>query len=129
MKTTASLALAALAAAAAFGQTTFPLPDLPPRASLIDRFLILYCAGLGEVINRPATGAAAPSDPLARTTLEPTVTVGGATAPVLFSGLAPGFAGLYQVNVALPGSVATGTAAVVVSLGGVSSNSVSGVIR
>ena len=32
----------------------------------------------------------------------PIVSVGGASAPVTFSGLAPGFVGLYQVNIQVP---------------------------
>jgi uncharacterized protein (TIGR03437 family) len=38
----------------------------------------------------------------------PTVMIGGIPAPVIFSGLAPGFVGLYQVNVTVPPSTANG---------------------
>jgi len=51
-------------------------------------------------------GSAAPSSPAAKTTAPITVTIGGNTAPVTFSGLVPGYAGLYQVNVTVPGGIA-----------------------
>jgi uncharacterized protein (TIGR03437 family) len=44
---------------------------------------------------------------------------------VSFSGLAPGFAGLYQVNAIMPeGSPAGSAVPVVLSIGGVTSNTV-----
>ncbi|MBK5291623.1 MAG: ThuA domain-containing protein [Acidobacteriia bacterium] len=67
----------------------------------------IYCTGLGPVQPAVPTGAAAPFQPLSVTTLEPVVTIGGSPAQVLFSGLAPGLAGVYQINVASsdPGAV------------------------
>ena len=67
----------------------------------------VYLAGMGAVSNQPADGAAAPSSPLAETTNMPQVylyDVAGnyAQATVTYSGLAPGFAGLYQINFTIP---------------------------
>ena len=80
----------------------------------------LYYNGLGAVDNQPESGGAAPSqEPLARTRVVPTVTIGGRPAQVLFSGLAPGFVGLYQVNVIVPGDAPAGRQPVGLSINGV----------
>jgi uncharacterized protein (TIGR03437 family) len=87
--------------------------------------LQIFCTGLGPVTNQPATGAPAPFSPLAETTTKPTVTIGGVAATVDFSGLVPGYVGLYQVNAHVPQGSATGSAApVVIVIGGVPSNAV-----
>ena len=87
-------------------------------------YVLIYCTGLGAVGNQPATGSPAPSDPLAWSAT-PTVTIGGAAANVQFSGLAPGYVGLYQVNAQVPaGSVTGSSVPVVISMNGVTSNTV-----
>ncbi len=75
----------------------------------------LYVNGLGPVTNTPPSG-----DPAAQsqTTSTPIVTIGGVAAPVSFAGLAPGFAGLYQINVTVPSSIGAGTQPIAVSIGG-----------
>ena len=70
----------------------------------------IYCTGLGPVTNPPASGTAAPTFPPSLTTAPPTVTIGGVPATVSFSGLAPGFVALYQVNVQVPQNAPTGSA-------------------
>jgi uncharacterized protein (TIGR03437 family) len=88
-------------------------------------FVSLYCTGLGAVRNRPAIGAPSPSNPLATTNATPTVTVGGVNASVSFSGLAPGYVGLYQVNFQVPDAAPSGEAVpVILSIGGVTANTV-----
>jgi uncharacterized protein (TIGR03437 family) len=83
----------------------------------------LYCTGLGDVTHRPPLGSPSPSDPLARTLAIPTVTVGGVPALVSFSGLAPGYVGLYQVNLQVPSNAPAGDAVpVILKIGGVTSN-------
>jgi len=87
--------------------------------------VVIYCTGLGAVTNQPASGVGAPAYPypLAETTTRPAVTIGGAPATVLFSGLVPGLVGEYQVNAVVPAASATGSAVpVVISIGGVTSN-------
>jgi uncharacterized protein (TIGR03437 family) len=85
----------------------------------------IYCTGLGPVTNQPASGSSALGDPLSRTTTTPTVMIGGAQADVLFSGLAPGSVGEYQVNVLVPAGSSKGAAvSVVIAIGGATSNTV-----
>ena len=83
-------------------------------------------AAARPVSNQPATGVAAPAGQLSNALLIPTVTIGGVPAAVLnFSGLTPGFVGLYQVNVQVPEAVTPGSAvSLVLTIDGVSSNTV-----
>jgi uncharacterized protein (TIGR03437 family) len=86
-------------------------------------FVSLYCTGLGDVTNRPAAGDPALGDPLSRTTATATVTIGGVQVTPSFSGLAPGYAGLYQVDFQIPASAPSGAAiTVTLSIGGSNSN-------
>jgi uncharacterized protein (TIGR03437 family) len=89
-------------------------------------YLAIYCTGLGAVNNTPADGAPAPStNPLATTLATPTVTIGGVPATVLYSGLAPGLVGLYQVNVQVPANAPTGSAVnLAITVGSLTSNTV-----
>jgi uncharacterized protein (TIGR03437 family) len=58
------------------------------------------------------------------------LTIGGVQANVLFSGLAPNFTGLYQVNAVVPDGVVPGDALpVVLSAAGVSSPPVTMAVR
>ena len=55
----------------------------------------------------------------------PTVTIGGVQARVLFSGMAPGYVGLWQINAEVPSSVTPGPAvSLTITAGGVTSNTV-----
>jgi len=85
-------------------------------------FLLLFCTGLG-VVNPPlASGSAAPTNTLHQTVGTPLVNVANAPAEVTFSGLAPGFVGLYQVNIRLPASTPRGTQPIQIVMNGVASN-------
>jgi uncharacterized protein (TIGR03437 family) len=91
--------------------------------------VVVYATGLGAVTNTPATGAAAPSAPLAETVAKPSVTVGGVAAEVVFSGLTPGFVGLYQVNIRIPDAAPAGSADLIMSQAGQSSAPVKIAVR
>jgi uncharacterized protein (TIGR03437 family) len=86
---------------------TFAVAD-PSAPVTAGDFIAIFCTGLGAVDHPVADGAAAPSSPLSHTLVTPTVTVGGKNANVSFSGLSPGFAGLYQIDAEVPTGVAPG---------------------
>ncbi len=88
-------------------------------------FLIIFGTGLGAVQPTVASGQPAPGNaPLATTVSTPVVNIGGIPAAVAFSGLAPGFVGLYQVNVQVPTEVPSGTQPLQIIMNGVPSNTV-----
>lgn len=70
--------------------------------------ITIYCTGLGMVDPPIPSGTAAPLDTLSYTTHTVTASVGGLNAQVTFAGLAPGYAGLYQVNAVVPQGVTAG---------------------
>jgi len=81
--------------------------------------IAVFATGLGPTDPPVATGDAAPAqEPLARATQPVRVTVGGEDAEVLFAGLSPGFAGLFQVNLIVPAGVPAGDAELIVYSGG-----------
>jgi len=84
----------------------------------------IFCTGLGPVTNPPPTGWLA-GLPLSSTLTTAILTIGGERASVLFSGLAPGSVGEYQVNALMPARSSRGAAVpVVISIGGATSNAV-----
>ena len=97
----------------------------PASPALPNEPLVVYATGIGKLTDQPSTGAAAPSDPLATALDQPTVTVGGTPAKVLFAGLAPAFVGLVQLNIQLPESLAGGNLPIVIESQGDSSPPVS----
>lgn len=84
--------------------------------------ILIYATGLGATTPAVATGAGAPTTVTVNTTVKPTVTIGGQPAAVSFSGLAPGFVGLYQINVQVPTGLPAGSQQLVLTSGGVQAN-------
>jgi uncharacterized protein (TIGR03437 family) len=84
--------------------------------------IVIYCAGLGPVNPPVVAGSAAPSSHPAVTTNPVTVTIGGKSAQVFFSGLVGGLAGEYQVNAYVPKGITPGNAVpLVISVAGFAS--------
>jgi uncharacterized protein (TIGR03437 family) len=84
--------------------------------------LIIWSIGMGPTSPAVTAGQPAPGAPFANLVDTPTVSFGSgssivapATAPPFFDGLAPPYAGLYQINVVIPPNSPTGTVNVVVS--------------
>jgi uncharacterized protein (TIGR03437 family) len=83
-------------------------------------FAFVYVSGLGRVINQPDTGSAAPVHPLASALADVRVTLAGITCEVQYAGLAPGFAGVYQLNFKVPANAPSGSEELVVTAGSTS---------
>ncbi|HXB72405.1 MAG TPA: hypothetical protein VNY05_29475 [Candidatus Acidoferrales bacterium] len=104
--------------------TSYRLVDSSNPATAGGTILQIYCTGMGAVTNQPPSGSPS-GDQLSQTTTTPTVTIGGVQAQVLFSGLAPGSVGEYQVDALVPAGSSKGAAVpVVIAVGGVTSNAV-----
>jgi uncharacterized protein (TIGR03437 family) len=78
--------------------------------------LEIYCTGLGET--------SMSDNGITETVVRPQVSIGGLDAEVLYSGPAPGFAGLYQVNARVVAGSGAGPRPLVMRSGAASSNSV-----
>lgn len=92
------------------------------RPAAAGETVVIYLTGLGTVSNSPAAGQPASLSVLSQTTVAPQVAIGGLSASVAFSGLTPGFIGLYQINAVVPNGVPAGNADLVIQANGVNSN-------
>lgn len=113
------------------GATSAQFPNAKPEAR--GRVLQVFANGTGAsfvdfTTGQPltiASGVIAPTNgvPLYATSFMPTATIGGVPAAIQFSGLAPGFVGLWQLNIVIPQNAPTGNAVpLLVSIGGRVSN-------
>ena len=106
--------------------------------------ILIYGTGQGQVSPAVADGTAAPTSPLANTVAVPTsngttcltnqpsmcVAIGSTGfGDVKYSGLAPGYIGLWQINVVIPSGVTAGAVQVRVLINGTPSNTVTVAVR
>jgi uncharacterized protein (TIGR03437 family) len=70
--------------------------------------VVIYLTGCGQTSPLVGDGQPAPSSPLALTLAAPSVTLGGTSLSVLYSGLTPGQVGLCQINATVPTSTPLG---------------------
>jgi uncharacterized protein (TIGR03437 family) len=85
------------------------------------QFVTIYAAGLGTVTPALPTGKVPPVSPLSTTVFPVTAAVDGLNALVSFAGAAPGFPGLYQINLQIPAGAASGARSLVLFSEGVES--------
>ncbi|HWC99722.1 MAG TPA: hypothetical protein VG456_23340 [Candidatus Sulfopaludibacter sp.] len=64
--------------------------------------VVIYLTGMGATFPAQTAGLPAPSDPLAQTTIDTSVTLGGQNLAILYAGLVPDEVGVYQINATVP---------------------------
>ena len=83
--------------------------------------ITIYATGMGATTPPVVAGMPAPSNPLPLITNTPSVTLGGVDLTLNYAGLAPGEAGVYQINAVVPHGVPHGLQVpLVISQGGAS---------
>jgi uncharacterized protein (TIGR03437 family) len=80
---------------------TLVIPDYPAER---DEVVVLYATGLGRANPPVPTGELNPPDPVSSTIEDVSVSIGGQPYVVLWSGLAPGFLGVFQIHLYVPGN-------------------------
>lgn len=106
----------------------------PSSPAQIGETIAIFVAGMGPVNNTPADGTAASSTNLSTTTNTPDIYLTDSdgnleqAATPAYSGLAPGLAGLYQINFTMPTGLVTGPNASIEIFSGVDSDTVEALI-
>jgi uncharacterized protein (TIGR03437 family) len=96
----------------------------PTSPASAGELLIFMTTGLGVTAPSAETGVILPADAVNPAILQPTVTIGGRPATLTGAFTAPGFLGLYGVIVTVPSGLASGDQPVVITSGGMTSNTV-----
>jgi uncharacterized protein (TIGR03437 family) len=84
-------------------------------------YITIWASGLGNVSPTVTAGAVPPNSPLSTTVNPVTAVIGGISAPVSFAGLAPGYPGLYQLNIQVPANAPSGSQEMTIYVNGVAS--------
>ena len=92
------------------------LTGIPSHPVTSGDVVVIYTIGLGPTSPAVPSGTASPASPLAVVAGDTKVCFGidfpfspAPCFPAAFAGLTPGFVGLYQVNVAIPENLASGS--------------------
>jgi uncharacterized protein (TIGR03437 family) len=93
----------------------------PTNPAASGSILTFWATGQGATSPLFIDGQSAPATPLLQPALPVTITIGGQSTD-LVAALAPGFAGLLQVNVRIPSQIPAGPATLTLSVGGVTHN-------
>jgi acid phosphatase type 7 len=87
-------------------------------------YISIYASGLGRVNSQIVAGQSAPAAPLVAVAAPVEVRLNDATLTPYFAGLAPGFAGLYQVILQIPANMSYGVYTLSIAARGAQSNRV-----
>ena len=96
------------------------IPGFQTRPAKAGEAIFFYANGLGPVDSRIADGADS-TDRLRNTLTVPTVVIDGIAVTPLFSGLAPQYPGVNQVNFVVPNGVRPGNVSLQIQIGNVTS--------
>ena len=105
-------------------------PNSATNAAERGSVIQIFATGLGATNPVVPSGQPAPGNPPALVTAAVEARIGGQPAAVQFAGLAPGFVGLYQVNVVVPANLQPGSEVeLTLTQNGVPSNTVTVAVR
>ena len=85
-------------------------------------YVTIYLTGMGATDVPVVSGAPSPSSPLANAVDAPMLTLNGNRVPVIFGGLTPTLAGLYQIDFQVPQPLPDGNYTLLITQGGTVGN-------
>jgi len=94
-------------------------PVTPSDPALPDEVILLYITGAGRLTPPVSTNQPGSTSPVSNTVLPPMVTIDGVDQQEIASVYAPGFIGLYQINVRIAANTPAGLRTLVVTYDGV----------